>query len=49
MVGDSLKVDLAVDNRLDRGVKAVERLHPVFMAQVITYLKLTGFPDRPAR
>jgi len=22
----------------------VERLHPVFMAQVITYLKLTGFP-----
>ena len=25
-------------------VKAVERLHPVHQAQVITYLKLTGYP-----
>jgi GxxExxY protein len=25
-------------------VKAVERLHPVHQAQVITYLKLTGCP-----
>lgn len=25
-------------------LKAVERLHPVHSAQVITYLKLTGFP-----
>jgi len=25
-------------------VKAVQALHPVFQAQVITYLKLTGLP-----
>jgi GxxExxY protein len=43
-VGNSLKVDLAVEDRLIVEIKAVERLHPVFMAQVITYLKLTGFP-----
>jgi GxxExxY protein len=42
--GKSLKVDLAVEDRLIVEIKAVERLHPVFMAQVITYLKLTGFP-----
>lgn len=42
-VGGSLKVDLAVDARLLVEIKAVERLHPVFMAQVVTYLKLTGF------
>ena len=43
-VGNSLKVDLAVEDRLIVEIKAVERLHPIFMAQVITYLKLTGFP-----
>jgi GxxExxY protein len=43
-VGNSLRVDLAVEDRLIVEIKAVERLHPVFMAQVITYLKLTGFP-----
>ena len=43
-VGTPLKVDLVVDNRLIVEVKAVERLHPVHLAQVITYLKLTGFP-----
>jgi GxxExxY protein len=43
-VGASLKVDLVVDNRLIMEIKAVERPHPVFMAQVITYLKLTGLP-----
>jgi GxxExxY protein len=25
-------------------LKAVERLHPIHLAQVITYLKLTGCP-----
>jgi GxxExxY protein len=43
-VGTPLKVDLVVDNRLIVEVKAVEQLHPVHLAQVITYLKLTGFP-----
>lgn len=39
-----LKIDLLVDGRLVVEVKAVERLHPVHQAQVITYLKLTGCP-----
>jgi GxxExxY protein len=43
-VGAPLRVDLAVDGRVIVEVKAVERLHPVYSAQVITYLKLTGFP-----
>ena len=41
---DDLKLDLLVDNRLVVEVKAVERLHPVHVAQVITYLKVTGCP-----
>jgi GxxExxY protein len=44
VVGAALKVDLVVENRLIVEVKAVERLHPVFSAQVLTYWKLTGFP-----
>jgi GxxExxY protein len=43
-VGMPLKVDLVVDQRLIVEVKAVEHLHPVFFAQVVTYLKLTGCP-----
>jgi len=39
-----LKIDLLVDGRLIIEIKAVDRLHPVFQAQVITYLKLTGHP-----
>ena len=39
-----MKVDLVVDGRLIIDVKAVDRLHPVHKAQVITYLKLTGCP-----
>ena len=43
-VRDDLRVDLLVDGRLIVEVKAVDRLHPVHQAQVITYLKLTGCP-----
>lgn len=39
-----LRVDLIVDGRLIVEIKAVDRLHPVHQAQVITYLKLTGCP-----
>ena len=39
-----LKLDLVVDNLIIVELKAVERLHPVHLAQVITYLKLTGLP-----
>ena len=41
-VGAPLKIDLLVDNCLVVEVKAVERIHPVHIAQVISYLKLTG-------
>jgi GxxExxY protein len=43
-VRDDLKLDLLVDGRLVIDVKAIERFHPVHLAQVVTYLKLTGFP-----
>lgn len=39
-----LKLDLLVEGYLVVEVKAVEALHPVHQAQVITYLKLTGCP-----
>ena len=42
-VRDELKIDILVDGRLIIEVKAVERLIPVHKAQVITYLKLTGY------
>jgi GxxExxY protein len=38
----TLEVDLLVENCLAVEVKAVECIHPVHLAQVITYLKLTG-------
>ena len=39
-----LKIDLLVDGRLVVEVKAVDRLHPVHQAQVITYLTLADCP-----
>jgi GxxExxY protein len=36
------RVDLLVDGRLVVEVKSVESLHPVHVAQVVTYLRLTG-------
>jgi GxxExxY protein len=39
-----LELDLLVERCVVVEVKAVERLHPVHQAQVITYLKLTEFP-----
>jgi GxxExxY protein len=43
-VGADLKLDLVVDGRLILELKAVEQIHPIHLAQVITYLKLTGCP-----
>ena len=37
-----LRLDLLVEGRVIVELKAVERLLPVFEAQVLTYLKLTG-------
>lgn len=37
-------LDLLVEDCIVVELKAVERLHPIHQAQVITYLKLTGCP-----
>ena len=43
-IGGGLKLDLLVDGCVVVELKAVERLHSIHVAQVITYLKLTGYP-----
>jgi GxxExxY protein len=43
-IGGGLKLDLLVERCVVVELKAVERLHPVNLAQVITYLKISGFP-----
>jgi GxxExxY protein len=43
-IGGGLKLDLLVESCLVVELKAVEHIHPVHLAQVITYLKLTGYP-----
>jgi GxxExxY protein len=43
-IGGGLKLDLLVNNCVVVELKTVERLHPIHLAQVITYLKLTGYP-----
>jgi len=43
-VSTALRIDLLVEDQLVIEIKAVESLHPVHTAQVITYLKLSGLP-----
>ena len=43
-IRDDLRIDMSVNGLVVVEIKAVERLHPVHQAQVITYLKLTGAP-----
>jgi len=43
-IESQLKLDLLVEERVVVEVKAVDRLHPIHQAQVITYLKLIGCP-----
>jgi GxxExxY protein len=43
-IGSRLKLDLLVEGCIVVELKAVDYLHPVYLAQVITYLKLTGYP-----
>lgn len=42
ILDDGLRIDLLVEECVIVEVKAVERDHPVFKAQLLTYLKLTG-------
>lgn len=43
-IGGGLRLDLLVNSSVVVELKAVESLHPVHSAQVITYLKLSGYP-----
>jgi GxxExxY protein len=43
-IRSELKLDLLVEGCLVVELKSVERLHRIHLAQVITYLKLTGCP-----
>jgi len=43
-IGSVLKVDLLVENCVIVELKATEQINPVHLAQVITYLKLSGCP-----
>ena len=43
-LSDDLKLDLLVNDSVIVEIKAVEQIHSVHIAQVITYLKLTGHP-----
>jgi len=38
------RVDLIIENRVVVEIKAVERIHPVHVAQVVSYLRLTACP-----
>lgn len=40
--GKFYEIDLLVENEVVMELKAVENMHPVFDAQIISYLKLSG-------
>ncbi len=41
-IKDPLFVDMLVNNKVIIEVKSVEKNHPIFQSQVLTYLRLTG-------
>jgi GxxExxY protein len=41
-IGDGLRLDLLIDNLVIVELKAQENYHPVWDAQVLSYLRLTG-------
>jgi len=41
-VETGLRIDLIVDGRIIVELKATEVMHPIYTAQLLTYLKLTG-------
>ncbi len=43
-ISGGLRLDLLVESCLVVELRVVERIHPIHLAQVITYLKLTGCP-----
>lgn len=43
-LGSTLKLDILVDDLIILELKAIETILPVFKAQLLSYLKLTGMP-----
>lgn len=41
-IESGLRIDLIVDRRVIVELKATEGMHPIYTAQLLTYLKLTG-------
>ena len=41
-LGDDLRLDIVLPGLLVVEIKAVDRIHPIHEAQLLTYLKLTG-------
>ena len=41
-VGDGYEIDIWVDSKVILELKAVTKMHPVFEAQLLTYMKLTN-------
>lgn len=37
------RIDIVVENKLVVEVKSVDAIHPIFLAQTLTYLRLGGF------
>ena len=44
LIAGHLELDLLVEDCVVVELKAIDRIHPVHLAQVISYLKLTGCP-----
>jgi GxxExxY protein len=44
LVRTQFRVDLVVEDKVLVEAKSIDQLHPIHSAQVLTYLKLTGFP-----
>jgi GxxExxY protein len=43
LAGQPLRLDLVIEDEVIVEVKAVEKIIPIHQAQLLTYLKLTGF------
>lgn len=42
MIENAYKIDLMVENKVIVEIKSVAEIHPIFQAQLLTYLKLTN-------
>lgn len=41
MIENAYKMDLVIENKIIVEIKSVTEIHPIFQAQLLTYLKLT--------